>query len=87
MSHHTRLVLGEYFDDFIASLIRSGAFRSPSEVVRAGLRLLEEQSDRARVVRELVRVGTEAADRGDFVDLTLEDLYAEIDAVEPKSVS
>jgi antitoxin ParD1/3/4 len=65
--------LTEHFDRFIESGITSGRFSNASEVVREGLRLLEqrEQEDKARIawLRGAAKEGFDAADRGDYVTL------------------
>ena len=44
--------LGSHFDEFVEAQVKNGRFRNASEVVRAGLRLLEDQelarAERAR---------------------------------------
>jgi antitoxin ParD1/3/4 len=44
----------EHFTDFIASSVRDGRYSSASDVVRAGLRLLEEHEGRVKAVRRAV---------------------------------
>jgi antitoxin ParD1/3/4 len=73
--------LTEHFDRFIENGITSGRFSNASEVVREGLRLLEqrEQEDKARLewLRAAAKEGFDAADRGDYVALNSEE---ELDA-------
>lgn len=63
--------LTEHFDHFIERGVASGEFQNASEVVRAGLRLLERQQreERARLeaLREAARLGFEQLDRGEGV--------------------
>jgi antitoxin ParD1/3/4 len=65
--------LTEHFDRFIETGITSGRFSNASEVVREGLRLLEqrEQEDKAKIewLRGAAKEGFDAADRGDYVTL------------------
>lgn len=42
MAKNTSISLGNHFDQFIAGQIAEGRFGSASEVIRAGLRLLEK---------------------------------------------
>ena len=43
MAKNTSVVLGERYDTFIARLIQDGRYASASEVLREGLRLVEER--------------------------------------------
>ena len=51
MSRNTSISLGNYFDRFVQSSLTTGRFKNASEVVRAGLRLLEEEEN--KVINEL----------------------------------
>lgn len=46
MAQNTSISLDDHFSDFLAQRVSSGRYRSASEAVRAGLRLLEEQETR-----------------------------------------
>ena len=51
MSRNTSISLGDHFANFIDQRVQAGRYASASDVVRAGLRLLEEreaQLDRLR---------------------------------------
>jgi len=52
MAKNTSIVLGEHFDQFIAAQIQDGRYGSASEVVRQGLRLLEEHEQKIEVLRQ-----------------------------------
>ena len=54
MSKNTSILLGDYFEDFIKSQVNSGKYASSSEVVRAALRLFEEEELKKKaLVKEL----------------------------------
>lgn len=63
--------LGPVFDHFVADLLKTGIYQSESEVVREGLRLLKDREEKERRLAELrqeIDIGSEQADRGEFVD-------------------
>ena len=64
--------LGTAFDEFVAVLLKSGYYQTQSEVLREGLRLLKEREDlkqmRLAEFRREIAIGSEQADRGQFVD-------------------
>jgi antitoxin ParD1/3/4 len=57
MSKNTSITIGEHFDQFIAAQIVAGRFGSASEVVRAGLRLLEERETKLAALRAALELG------------------------------
>jgi len=60
MSKNTSISLGNHFEQFISKIIESGRFSSASEVVRAGLRLLEEQENKENLLRLALQEGEES---------------------------
>ena len=65
--------LTEHFDLFIEAGVSSGRFSNASEVVREGLRLLEqrEREDKAKLewLRDAAKEGFDAIERGEYVTL------------------
>jgi antitoxin ParD1/3/4 len=57
MSKNTSISLGEHFVDFVDEQITKGRYNSASDVVRAGLRLLEEQEAHLAALREALIEG------------------------------
>ncbi|MCX6236308.1 MAG: type II toxin-antitoxin system ParD family antitoxin [Bacteroidia bacterium] len=60
MSRNTSISIGDYFDSFIQNRISAGRFKNASEVVRAGLRLLEEEENKIIALREAIQEGIES---------------------------
>ena len=57
MPKNTSISLGEHFDGFIAQQITEGMYASTSEVVRAALRLLEDNEQKITTLRKLLEEG------------------------------
>ena len=66
MNRNTSISLGSYFDNFIQSRISEGRFKNASEVVRAGLRLLEEEENKIIALREAIQEGIHSGIAEDF---------------------
>jgi len=75
MSKNTSITLGEHFDSFIAEQLKTGRYASTSEVVRAGLRLLEEEETKLVTLRQMLEEG----ENSELVEYSLEGLIEELD--------
>ena len=51
----TSVALGNHYEAFVRDQLQSGRFNNASEVVRAGLRLLEEREERKQVELDALR--------------------------------
>jgi len=73
MSKNTSIALGEHFQEFVHELVSKGRFGTTSEVIRAGLRLLEEQDAKLTLLQKAIQEGmdsgpAEAFDFDEFID-------------------
>lgn len=75
---NTSIALGEHFNKFIAAQIASGRYQSASEVVRAGLRRLEDDEQKLQALRAEIAKGREQARNGQFADFEPEEFLAEM---------
>jgi antitoxin ParD1/3/4 len=66
MTKNTSVALGKEHEKFIRTQIRKGRFASASEVMRAGLRLLEEQELKVENLRNAIIKGEESGPPTDF---------------------
>lgn len=57
MPKNTSMTLGDHFDGFIAQQIADGRYASASEVIRAGLRMLEVNEQKLKTLRRMLEDG------------------------------
>jgi antitoxin ParD1/3/4 len=66
MSKNTSISLGNYFDEFVKNSVDKGRFKNVSEVIRAGLRLLEEEESKVMALRTAIQEGIDSGIANDF---------------------
>ncbi len=66
MSRNTSVILGKHFDSFIKSEIESGRYRSVSEIIRSGLRLLEDEKKKIIAINEALVIGEQSGTANSF---------------------
>jgi antitoxin ParD1/3/4 len=75
MPKNTSMTLGEHFDGFIANQINEGRYASASEVVRAALRMFEDNERKIAVLRQLLEEG----EKSGTAEYSYESLMSELD--------
>ncbi len=66
MARNTSVSLGEHFTQFIDRQVDGGRYNSASDVVRAGLRLLEEREAKFDALRSALIEGEASGEFQDF---------------------
>ncbi|RLA40198.1 MAG: type II toxin-antitoxin system ParD family antitoxin [Gammaproteobacteria bacterium] len=75
MAKNTSISLGDHFEDFIAHQVTNGRYASTSEVVRAALRLLEDNERKIATLRHLLEEGEQSG----TAEYSYEGLMQELD--------
>jgi antitoxin ParD1/3/4 len=67
---NTSISLGNYFDQFVSSQVTIGRYKNVSEVIRAGLRLLEDEESKTIALKKAIQKGLESprVENFDFED-------------------
>jgi antitoxin ParD1/3/4 len=77
-SRNPSVALSEQHRRLVDDLVASGRYQGVSEVVREGLRLLEDrEAQRARVLAEIERVVQEGIDSGPAGEVDMDSIMAE----------
>ncbi len=63
---NTSISLGDYFDQFVSSQVSTGRYKNVSEVIRAGLRLLENEESTVIALRNAIQEGIDSGIAHDF---------------------
>ena len=63
---NTSVSLGNYFDEFVQGQVSAGRYKNVSEVIRAGLRLLENEESKASALRNAIQEGIDSGVAADF---------------------
>jgi antitoxin ParD1/3/4 len=66
MGKNTSFALGDHFASFIETKVEEGRYGSASDVVRAGLRLLEQQETKLEALRAALIAGVESGPSTEF---------------------
>ena len=57
MAKNTSISLGDHFETFVEKSVSKGRFQNASEVISAGLRMLEEEEDKILALRNAIQEG------------------------------
>jgi antitoxin ParD1/3/4 len=60
MGRNTSVSLGDYFEDFVENRILEGRYKNTSEIIRAGLRLLEEEENKIAALKTAIQEGIDS---------------------------
>lgn len=66
MGRNTSMSLGDHFENFIDKSVSKGRFKNASEVIRAGLRLLEEEEDKVITLKKALEDGIKSGTAKNF---------------------
>ncbi|MHA8050320.1 type II toxin-antitoxin system ParD family antitoxin [Aquirufa sp. ROCK-SH2] len=66
MGRNTSISLGDYFESFVDNSVAEGRYKNASEVIRAGLRLLELEENKIIALKMALKEGLESGINKDF---------------------
>lgn len=57
MGKNTSVSLGDHFEEFVETKISQGRYKNASEVIRAGLRMLEDEETQLAILKKEIQAG------------------------------
>ena len=66
MGRNTSVSLGKHFEEFVQFGIKEGRYKNASEVIRAGLRLLEAEEQKFYALKSAIKEGIDSGIAFDF---------------------
>lgn len=63
---NTSISLGTYFDQFVSSQVSAGRYKNVSEVIRAALRLLEDEESKSIALKAAIHKAIDSGIAHDF---------------------
>ena len=66
MGKNTSISLGNHFETFVEKSISKGRFQNAREVIRAGLRMLEDEEDKVLLLKNAIQEGIDSGLAKDF---------------------
>ena len=66
MPRNTSISLGDHFADFVDRQVQTGRYGSASDVLRAGLRLLEEHEAKVKALQDALVAGEQSGPPAPF---------------------
>ena len=60
MGRNTSVSLGEHFENFVDESVSNGKYKNASEVIIAGLRLLQKEENKVIVLKKAIQEGFES---------------------------
>ena len=66
MGRNTSISLGNHFEEFVDNKVSTGRFKNASEVIRAGLRLLEEEETKILTLKKAITTGIKSGVASNF---------------------
>jgi antitoxin ParD1/3/4 len=64
MAMNTSFILDDHFDAFVAAQVETGRYKNATDVIRSGLRLLEERETRLQALRHALIEGEKSGVAG-----------------------
>jgi antitoxin ParD1/3/4 len=71
--------LGHVLETYVETLVEKGRYNSKSEVIREGIRLVQERETRLAFLHAAIQEGIDAVKAGDVY--TSEEVFAELEAL------
>lgn len=75
MHKNTSVTLGSHFEYFISDQVGSGRYGSASDVIRAGLRLLEERENKLALLKAALIAG----EKSGLIPYSMDSIISELD--------
>ena len=76
---NTTIILGDHFRAYVTKKVRSGRYSNTSEVIREGLRRMEEDDERLEALKKRLKLGEREIKEGKHSPYSLKSIVKEIE--------